>query len=123
MTVRELGVLAGIEVAAAVFQRLDPSLQVETVTEDGSEVAPGVRLAAVAGSVASILKAERTALNVVQRLSGIATETRRYVKAIEGTHARIVDTRKTRPDSEIWRSTPSPWEAEVTTAATSPTES
>ena len=97
MTAREPGVLAGIEVAAAVFRRLDPSLQVETVTEDGSRVAPGDRLATVTGCVASILKAERTALNFVQRLSGIATETRRYVDAVEGLDARIVDTRKTTP--------------------------
>ena len=97
MTAREPGVLAGIEVAAAVFRRLDPSLQVETVTEDGSRVTPGDRLATVTGSVASILKAERTALNFVQRLSGIATETRRYVDAVEGLNARIVDTRKTTP--------------------------
>ena len=97
LTVREHGVLAGIEVASTVFRRLDPSLQVEIFTKDGSEVAPDDRLATVVGSVASILKAERTALNFVQRLSGIATETRRYVKAIEGTHARIVDTRKTTP--------------------------
>ena len=70
--------------AAAVFRRLDPSLEFETVTEDGSSVAPGDRLATVSGSVASMLKAERTALNFVQRLSGIATETRRYVEAVEG---------------------------------------
>ena len=97
MTAREPGVLAGIEVAAAVFRRLDPSLQVETVTEDGSRVAPGDKLAAVTGSVASMLKAERTALNFVQRLSGIATETSRYVDAVKGLDARIVDTRKTTP--------------------------
>ena len=97
MTAREPGVLAGIEVAAAVFRRLDPSLEFETVTEDGSSVAPGDRLATVSGSVASMLKAERTALNFVQRLSGIATETRRYVEAVEGLDARIVDTRKTTP--------------------------
>ena len=97
ITAREPGVLAGIEVAAAVFRRLDSSLEVETVTEDGSSVAPGDRLATVSGSVASMLKAERTALNFVQRLSGIATETRRYVEAVEGLDARIVDTRKTTP--------------------------
>ena len=97
MTAREPGVLAGIEVAAAVFRRLDPSLEFETVTEDGSSVAPGDRLATVSGSVASMLKAERTALNFVQRLSGIATETRRYADAVEGLDARIVDTRKTTP--------------------------
>ena len=97
MTARETGVLAGIKVAAAVFRRLDPGLEVQTATEDGSGVAPGDRLATVTGRVASILKAERTALNFVQRLSGIATETHRYVEAVEGTHARIVDTRKTTP--------------------------
>ena len=97
MTARETGVLAGIKVAAAVFRRLDPGLEVEIVTEDGSGVAPGDKLAAVTGRVASVLKAERTALNFVQRLSGIATETHRYVEAVEGTHARIVDTRKTTP--------------------------
>ena len=80
-----------------MFRRLDPSLEFETVTEDGSSVAPGDRLAAVTGCVASMLKAERTALNFVQRLSGIATETRRYVEAVEGLDARIVDTRKTTP--------------------------
>ena len=97
MTAREPGGLAGIDVAAAVFRRLDPSLQVETVTEDGSRVAPGDKLAVVTGSVASMLKAERTALNFVQRLSGIATETSRYVDAVKGLDARIVDTRKTTP--------------------------
>ena len=97
ITAREPGVLAGVDVAAAVFRRLDPSLEFETVTEDGSSVAPGDRLATVSGSVASMLKAERTALNFVQRLSGIATETRRYVEAVEGLDARIVDTRKTTP--------------------------
>ena len=97
ITAREQGVLAGVEVAAAVFRRLDPSLEFETVTEDGSSVAPGDRLATVSGSVASMLKAERTALNFLQRLSGIATETRRYVEAVEGLDARIVDTRKTTP--------------------------
>ncbi len=97
VTAREPGILAGIEVAAAVFKRLDPNLTVETVTQDGSKLAPGDRLATVAGSMVSILKAERTALNFVQRLSGIATETNRYVNAIEGARARIVDTRKTTP--------------------------
>ena len=97
ITAREPGVLAGVDVAAAVFRRLDPSLEFETVTEDGSSVAPGDRLAIVTGRVSSMLKAERTALNFVQRLSGIATETRRYADAVEGLDARIVDTRKTTP--------------------------
>ena len=118
MTAREPGVLAGIEVAAAVFRRLDSSLEVETVTEDGSSVAPGDRLAAVTGCVASMLKAERTALNFVQRLSGIATETRRYVEAVEGWTLGSLIPARPRPDSASWRSTRSPWAADRTIAET-----
>jgi nicotinate-nucleotide pyrophosphorylase (carboxylating) len=91
------GVLAGAEVSAAVFHRLDPSLRVDSLLEDGSQLSPGNDIARVEGSAASILKAERVALNFLQRMSGIATATDRYVKAVEGCGARIVDTRKTAP--------------------------
>jgi nicotinate-nucleotide pyrophosphorylase (carboxylating) len=91
------GVLAGAEVSAAVFHRLDPSLRVNSLLEDGSQLSPGNDIARVEGSAASILKAERVALNFLQRMSGIATATDRYVKAVEGCRARIVDTRKTAP--------------------------
>ena len=91
------GVLAGAEVSTAVFHRLDPSLRVNSLLEDGSQLSPGDDIAKVEGSAASILKAERVALNFLQRMSGIATATDRYVKAVEGCRARIVDTRKTAP--------------------------
>jgi len=91
------GVLAGVEVARMVFHRVDPSLQFELLIPEGSRVQPGDVIAKVEGKVASILQAERVALNFLQRLSGIASETRRYVEAIKGLKARIMDTRKTTP--------------------------
>ncbi len=97
LVTRDSGVLAGIDLAVAVFQRFDPSLRTEILTPDGSRVSPGDRLALVSGSVASILKAERTAVNFLQHLSGVASETRRYVDAVSGLDAKIVDTRKTIP--------------------------
>ena len=95
--VKASGVLAGIEIARMVFQKIDPSLQVEVLVPDGSKVQPGDIAARVEGGIASILKAERTALNFLQRLSGIASETARYVEATQGLPARIMDTRKTAP--------------------------
>jgi len=94
---RERGVLAGIDIASTVFTRVDPSLTVATLVADGARIAPGDKMLSVSGSVASILKAERTAVNFLQRLSGIATQTRRYVDAVKSYPAQIVDTRKTTP--------------------------
>ena len=94
---RDHGVLAGIKVATAAFKRFDPSLRTEVLIKDGFSVAPGDRLAQVSGGVASILMAERTAVNFLQHLSGIASETRRYVDSVSGLRAKIVDTRKTTP--------------------------
>ena len=91
------GVLAGGPVAAAVFQRIDADLAVSLLRDDGAALAPGMDIASVSGSAAAILRAERTALNFMQRMSGIATATAQYVRAIAGTGARIVDTRKTAP--------------------------
>jgi nicotinate-nucleotide pyrophosphorylase (carboxylating) len=91
------GILAGINVAKQVFQRVDPELTVEVLLEDGAGVKPGSKLANVSGSIASILKAERVALNFLQRLSGIASETNRYVETVKGLPVRIMDTRKTAP--------------------------
>ena len=91
------GVLAGAHVASAVFHRIDPDLDVELLLEEGSPLEPGTDIATVYGSAASILRAERTALNFLQRMSGIATATNHYVRAVAGTDARIVDTRKTAP--------------------------
>ncbi len=97
LVTRDSGVLAGVEIATAVFERFDPSLHTEVLVQDGSSVSPGDCLAQVRGSVSSILKAERTAVNFLQHLSGIASETRRYVDAVSGLRAKIVDTRKTTP--------------------------
>jgi nicotinate-nucleotide pyrophosphorylase (carboxylating) len=91
------GILAGINVAKQVFHRVDPELKVDVLLEDGARIEPGSKIARVSGSIASILKAERVALNFLQRLSGIASETNRYVKRVEGLPVRIMDTRKTTP--------------------------
>ena len=94
---RQDGVVAGGSVLAAVFRRIDPWVRVAVGKPDGSTVRGGDEIARVEGPLASMLKAERTALNFVQRLSGIATTTSTYVKAVEGLPVRIVDTRKTTP--------------------------
>lgn len=97
VTARKEGVISGTDVAWEVFKRIDPTLEVEILVPDGSRVAEGAMVMCVAGPARSILTAERTALNFLQRLSGVATLTRRYVDAITGTDARILDTRKTTP--------------------------
>jgi nicotinate-nucleotide pyrophosphorylase (carboxylating) len=91
------GVIAGLDVALGVFRQLDPSVETRVFIGDGSQVAPGDVVAEVHGSIASILKGERVALNFLQRLSGIATATSIYVSAVQGTRAHIIDTRKTVP--------------------------
>jgi len=91
------GILAGTGAAKQVFHRVDPELKVEILLEDGAKVKQGSKVARVSGSIASILKAERVALNFLQRLSGIASETNRYVARVEGLPVRIMDTRKTTP--------------------------
>ncbi len=97
MSTRTAGVIAGIPIAVRVFQRVDPTLNITPLAEDGQAVSAGDTLLTVTGSARSILTAERTALNFVQRLSGIATKTAVFVRLAEGTRARIVDTRKTTP--------------------------
>ncbi|MCH2501119.1 MAG: carboxylating nicotinate-nucleotide diphosphorylase [Dehalococcoidia bacterium] len=94
---KAVGVLAGVDVAIAVFQRVDPTLEVKAILEDGAPLSPGDDIAVVRGSAAGILRAERIALNFMQRMSGIASDTNRYVRAVAGLNARIVDTRKTVP--------------------------
>jgi len=94
---KEQGVLAGINVVRRVFHKVDPELKIDALLEDGAKVNSGSIIAKVEGKVASILKAERTALNFLQRLSGIASEASRYVKVVEGLPVHIMDTRKTTP--------------------------
>jgi len=95
------GVLSGIEIASMTFREVDASLKFKAMVRDGRVVPAGAALATITGSAASIMTAERTALNFLMRLSGVATLTRRYVDAIEGTGAVILDTRKTTPGLRI----------------------
>jgi nicotinate-nucleotide pyrophosphorylase (carboxylating) len=91
------GVLAGMDVLTAAFHLTDPETVIQWHVQDGARLEPGDRPAHISGRAHALLKAERVALNFIQRLSGIATLTERYVTVIEGTTARIVDTRKTTP--------------------------
>ena len=97
VVVKGEGILAGIEVAKRVFHQVDPKLKIDILLEDGAKVKPGDVVAKGEGKIANILKAERVALNFLQRLSGIASETNRYVEAVAGLPVRIMDTRKTTP--------------------------
>ncbi len=94
---REDIVVAGLDVAIAVFRRCEPGCEIDARVADGDPLRAGAILARVSGKARGILTAERTALNILQHLSGIATLTAQYVKAIEGTGAQLVDTRKTTP--------------------------
>lgn len=97
LLVKEEGVLAGVRVARQIFNRFDPTMQIEVFIEDGTRVRPGDVVMIVSGKIRSLLQTERLMLNVVQRMSGIATMTAEYVKLLEGTHTRVLDTRKTTP--------------------------
>jgi nicotinate-nucleotide pyrophosphorylase (carboxylating) len=97
MNARQPMIVAGIEVAAAVFKHYDPAIEVAVKVADGDRVAPKTVLLRVSGPARSLLTAERIALNIVQHMSGIATETARYAEAIAGTRAKLIDTRKTTP--------------------------
>ena len=97
LLIKEAGVLAGIEIAKEIFHRFDPTMKVEVFINDGAEVKPGDVAMIVEGKIQSLLQTERLMLNVMQRMSGIATMTRKYVKQLEGTKTRVLDTRKTTP--------------------------
>ena len=91
------GTLAGLDAALAVFQRIETSVEAAPLMADGHILAPGAKIARVSGRASTILRGERIALNILQRMSGIATETALYVRAVEGSGVRIIDTRKTAP--------------------------
>ena len=97
LIIKESGVLAGVEMAQRIFKHFDPDMRMDIFICDGAEVKSGVIAFTVEGRVQSLLQTERLVLNVMQRMSGIATTTRRYVKALEGTKTRVLDTRKTTP--------------------------
>jgi nicotinate-nucleotide pyrophosphorylase (carboxylating) len=98
---KEGGVLAGLQVAEIVFRQLDPGIEFTVHLKDGESLAAGRRICSLRGNARAILTGERVALNFVQRLSGIATLTDRFVRRTRGTHARITDTRKTTPGLRI----------------------
>jgi nicotinate-nucleotide pyrophosphorylase (carboxylating) len=97
LLVKEAGVVCGLRVAETAFRALDPEIRFEAFASDGDDVEPPAVVARLTGSERAILTAERVALNFLGRLSGIATQTRRYVEAVEGTGAAVLDTRKTTP--------------------------
>ena len=97
LLIKEDGILAGVDVARRVFNRFDPTMQMEVFIEDGARVKRGDVAFIVSGKVRSLLQTERLMLNIMQRMSGIATTTARYVALLEGTGTRVLDTRKTTP--------------------------
>lgn len=97
LLIKEDGILAGVEVAREVFRRFDPTMEVTVLMGDGSPVKKGDIVMVVSGKVRSLLQTERLMLNIMQRMSGIATMTHRYVERLKGTHTRVLDTRKTTP--------------------------
>mgnify|MGYP002604377069 CR=1 FL=1 len=97
LLIKETGILAGIEVAKEVFRRFDPEMKVEVFINDGAEVKPGDVAMIVEGRIQSLLQTERLMLNIMQRMSGIATMTHRYAGKLKGTNTRVLDTRKTTP--------------------------
>lgn len=97
LIIKEEGIIAGVEVARMVFERLDPDLTMTVMIPDGSHVKPGDVAFEVEGPVRSLLQAERTMLNIMQRMSGIATTTTRYQERLKGLKTTVLDTRKTTP--------------------------
>ncbi len=97
LLIKEEGILAGVDMARKVFNRFDPTMEMEVFLEDGAHVKPGDIAFVVSGKTRSLLQTERLMLNIMQRMSGIATTTNRYVKRLEGTDTRVLDTRKTTP--------------------------
>ncbi len=101
LLVKERGIIAGVEVAEMVFRRLDPDARLEVLIPDGTPVEVGDVVFYVTGRVRTLLQSERIILNIMQRMTGVATETARYVARVAGTGCRILDTRKTTPGSRV----------------------
>lgn len=97
LLIKEEGILAGVDIARKVLEKVDPALKMEVYIHDGTHVKPGDVAFTVEGSVRSLLIAERTMLNIMQRMSGVATMTHKYQSRLEGLHTRVLDTRKTTP--------------------------
>ncbi len=98
---KQEGIIAGIEIAQLVLHRLDPDMRFEQLLDDGARVRPGDVAFYVSGRLRSLLQAERILLNIMQRMSGVATQTAFYVKHLEGLHTKVLDTRKTTPGMRV----------------------
>lgn len=101
LLVKEEGIIAGIEIAESIFKKLDPTSSVEQKIKDGTHIYPGDIAFIVAGKVITLLQAERLVLNILQRMSGIATETNRYAEKLKGLKTKVLDTRKTNPGMRL----------------------
>lgn len=101
LIIKEKGILAGVDIARKVLHKVDPSIKMTVMINDGTEVNPGDIAFTAEGPVSSLLVAERTMLNIMQRMSGVATMTRRYQDELKGLHTRVLDTRKTTPGMRI----------------------
>jgi nicotinate-nucleotide pyrophosphorylase (carboxylating) len=105
LLVKEKGILAGVEIAELIFRKLDPNIKMDVKIKDGEAVSPPDIAFFVEGRVQALLKAERLVLNIMQRMSGIATATRRYVDALNGLKTKVLDTRKTTPGMRMLEKT------------------
>jgi len=101
LLIKDEGIIAGLDITSLIFNRIDPGLRIEFFLHDGDRIKPGDTGFVVSGTIQSILKSERIVLNVLQRMSGIATQTERYVAKIKDLHTKILDTRKTTPGMRI----------------------
>lgn len=101
LLIKEKGILAGVEIAEKILHKVDPDIRITVMIHDGEEVNPGDVAFTAEGAVRSLLVAERTMLNVMQRMSGVATMTRRYQDQLKGLHTKVLDTRKTTPGMRI----------------------
>lgn len=101
LLIKEKGILAGVEVAEKILHKVDPNIKIAIMLKDGAEVNPGDVAFTAEGAVRSLLVAERTMLNVMQRMSGVATMTRKYQDQLKGLHTKVLDTRKTTPGMRI----------------------
>ena len=101
LLIKAPGIVSGVEIAKKVLHKIDPEIKINTLIEDGSEVKPGDIVFTAEGNVRSLLMAERTLLNIMQRMSGVATMTRKYQDKLEGLHTKVLDTRKTTPGMRL----------------------
>ena len=101
LLIKEEGIVSGVEIAKHVLKKIDPSIKIDVKIEDGSKVKPGDIVFTAEGKVRSLLMAERTLLNIMQRMSGVATMTRQYQDRLHGLHTKVLDTRKTTPGMRI----------------------